>query len=168
MLLRRFAIASTLIVTGAVLASPAMADTVQLRGTVLSTSTVTSTATAGASALNLYGVGTATPDVVVHVADLALTSNSAQGVTLSASSTGLLRNPSNETLAYQVLIVANGASAPSAASFTAASVTDDVLVGTGGFVDGAASRDLYIEYDAPALLDPGAYAGSITVTVADK
>ncbi len=159
---RNTLIASTLVVAGAALATPAKADTVNLGGSVASTSAVTSTATAEASTLNLYGAGTAQTNVVVKVADMALITNNTAGVTLTATGDGGLTNGTS-TQVYQVLIVADAAAPPADSAFSSAtdakSVTD--------FVSGAAARDLYIEYDAPALLDPGAYTATITVSVAD-
>lgn len=158
---RRFAIASTLLIAGSVLAAPAMADTVNLGGSVADTSAVTSTATAGAGTLNLYGAGTAQNNVVVKVADMALITNNTTGVTLSATrDAGLTNGTSN--LTYQVLIVGDGATAPADTAFS--SNTDSKSVTD--FTSGASARDLYIEYDAPALLDPGNYTSTITVSVA--
>lgn len=161
---RRALVASTLVLAGSVLAAPAMADTVNLGGSVADTSAVTSTATAAAGALNLYGAGTAGPNTVVKVADMALITNNADGVTLTATATGNLVNVANNAtpLAYQVLIVADAAAAPADTAFS--STTDAKAVTN--FVSGAAARDLYIEYDAPALLDFGTYTGAITVSVA--
>jgi len=163
MLLRRFAITSTVLLGAAVISSPAFADTVNLSGSVADTSTVTSTATAGASALSLGGEGTAAADTVAQVADLALESNSSDGVTLTATADGALSN-GVDSVTYQVLIVADGATTPIAGDFTANNDSDNVT----DFTSGAAARDLYIEYDAPALLDPGTYTSSITVTVTDN
>ncbi|ASC71342.1 uncharacterized protein XM38_022940 [Halomicronema hongdechloris C2206] len=163
MLLRRFAITSAVLLGAAVVSSPAFADTVNLSGSVADTSTVTSTATPGASALSLGGEGTAAADTVAQVADLALESNSSDGVTLTAAADGLLTN-GTDSLAYQVLIVADGAAAPVATDFSADNDSKNVT----DFTSGAAARDLYIEYDAPDLLDPGTYTSSITVTVTDN
>ncbi len=157
---RNTLIASTLVVAGSVLASPAMADTVNLGGSVANTTAVTSTATGGAGTLSLYGVGTAQNNVVVKVADLALTTNNTTGVTVTATPDAGLTNGTS-TLAYQVLIVGDAASAPADTAFAAGADTDNV----NDFSGGASARDLYIEYDAPALLDPGAYTGVITVSV---
>lgn len=162
MVLRRFAISTTVFIGAAILSAPAFADTVNIGGEVQDTSAVTSTATANAGTLDLAGEGVAAPDTVVHVADLALTSNSSNGVTLSASADSSLTN-GVDSLSYQVQIVADNATAPTAGSFTANSDTKTVS----DFTNGAAARDLYIEYDAPALLDAGAYSSSITVTVTD-
>lgn len=162
---RNTLIASTLVVSGAALATPAMADTVNLNGSVASTSAVTSTRTSGAGladALNLRGAGTAQADVVVKVADMALISNNTGGVTLTAAGDAGLTNGTS-VLPYKVLIVADAAAAPAATAFSAVSDSQAVT----NFVSGAAARDLYIEYDAPALLDPGAYTGAITVSVVD-
>ena len=170
MFLRRFAIASTLIVGGAALAMPAMADVVNLEGVVDDASMVTSTPTSGpnlADDLNLYGEGTAQSDVVVKVADMALFTNSSDGVTLSASADGNLTNDKGTptVVAYNVLIVADAAPTPAATAFTA---TSDSQTVNDFDANGDSARDLYIEYDAPALLDPGTYTSSITVTIADQ
>jgi hypothetical protein len=99
--------------------------------------------------------------VVVKVADMAIITNNTTGVTLTAAGGAGLTNGTS-TLPYQVLIVADAAGTPADTAFSSAtdakSVTD--------FVAGASARDLYIEYDAPALLDPGVYTGAITVSVA--
>ena len=153
-------VASSLVVAGSMLAAPAMADTVNLGGSVADTSAVTSSPTAEAAALSLYGVGTAQTNVVVKVADLALITNNTTGVTLTAAGDAGLTNGTS-TLPYQVLIVADAATAPADTAFASATDTDTV----NDFVSGAAARDLYIEYDAPALLDSGAYTGAITVSV---
>ncbi|MBE9076004.1 hypothetical protein IQ241_01615 [Romeria aff. gracilis LEGE 07310] len=162
MLLRRFAITAGALVGAIAFSAPAFADTVNLSGTVASTSSVTSTATAGATTLSLAGQGTAAADTVVKVADMALSSNNSQGVTLAAAAGGSLTNGTG-SLAYQVLIVADGAATPVATDFTATSDSKSVT----DFASGVAARDLYIEYDAPALLDPGTYTSTITVTVTD-
>ncbi len=148
---RNTLIASTLVVAGAMLANPVKADTVILGGEVESTSAVTSSPTPEATALNLHGEGTAQADVVVKVADMALITNNTEGFVLTA-------------LPYRVLIVANDATAPAAAAITDVEDDEDVT----NFVAGAAARDLYIEYDAPALLDVGDYAATITVTLLDN
>jgi hypothetical protein len=160
---RNTLIASTLVIAGSVLATPAMADTVTLGGSVASTSVVSSAATIAASALNLYGAGTAQTNVVVKVADMALITNNTAGVTLTAAGDAGLTNGTS-TQVYQVLIVADAAAPPAATDFTSATDAKSV---TDFSVGGAAARDLYIEYDAPALLDPGTYAAVITVSVAD-
>jgi len=159
----RFTLATTAFIAGSLITFPALADTVNLGGTVTSTSSVTSTATAGAGALSLAGEGTAASDVVTQVADIAMISNNSEGVTLTASGdTGLTNG--TDTVAYQVLIVADGATAPVAADFSSSSDSKSVADFDG---NGDSARDLYIEYDAPALLDPGNYTATITVTVTD-
>ncbi len=166
---RNTLIASTLFVAGSVLANPAMADQVILDGTVTSTSTVTSTRTTGAglaSALNLYGQGTAGTGTVVKAADLALITNNTAGVTLTATRDSGLTN-GTDTLTYKLLIMADAATAPVAADFSGANGANNDTDAVTDFSSGAAARDLYIQYDAPALLDPGNYASTITVSVAD-
>ena len=162
-MLRRFAIAATVLTSVGLLCGPALADSVPLSGVVDDITTVVSTPTGAAGALNLYGENTANPDTVVKVADLAITSNSSNGVSLTATAAGDLTHGAN-SLAYQVLIVGDGDAAPTAVSFSDTTDTEANVT----IVAGAAARDLYIEYDAPAYLDAGTYTSSITVSVTDN
>lgn len=159
---RFFSIAALTVGALAFGGNAALADTVPLGGSVNSISAVTSTPTAAAGSLTLYGEGVAQNDVVVQVADMALTTNNTAGVTLQASGDSGLTNGTS-TLPYNVKIVADSAAAPGAVDFS--SNTDSVAVSD--FSGGAAARDLYIEYDAPSLLDPGNYSATITISVTD-
>lgn len=165
MTMRRFALitglaAGTLVMGG----TAAFADTINLGGTVANYSTISSTATTGASNLNLHGVGTATADVVVKVADIALTSNNTEGVELKATAnTPLTGGVNGDTLTYQVKLVDDNATEPLATAFSA--ITDTVNVDNTDFTSNAAAQDLYIEYDGPEYLDPDTYSSTITMTV---
>jgi hypothetical protein len=145
------------------LASMAVADTVGLSGTVSSTASVTSVATAGATTLNMGGVGTAIGQQIVKVADVALTTNNTAGLTLTVTS-GNLTNGTDD-VAYKVTTVADAASAPLSAAFTIASGTDYTVATS---AQGAAAKDLYIAYTPAAVLDPGTYTATITLSVADN
>ena len=90
-------------------------------------------------------------------------SNNTGGVTLTATAAGTLGN-GTDTLAYNVLIVTEGAT-PLATDFLADNDSDSV---NDFDATGTSNRDLYIEYDAPSLLDPGNYSSTITVSVADN
>ena len=167
MTMRRFALIAGLVAGTLVFGSnAAFADSINLDGTVADYSTINSTRTSGAGLaddLNLYGVGTANADVVVKVADIALTSNNDDnGVVLQAAAAGTLGN-GTDTLAYQVKLVDDGEAAPAAGAFSSA--TDSVNVDGSDFSSNAAAQDLYIEYDGPEYLDPGSYTSSITMTV---
>jgi hypothetical protein len=168
---RNTLIASTLVIAGAALATPAHAgltDDVPLEGTVASTTAITATPTGAAGALNLGGEGAAANNVVVNVATLDILSNNTAGVRVTATAAGSLTSlASTEALAYRVRIDAVGATPDGATDFAGISDTDDVLRGAGGLVDGVASRELFIEYDAPSVLDAATYTSNITVVVAD-
>ncbi|NEQ55555.1 MAG: hypothetical protein F6K11_36480 [Leptolyngbya sp. SIO3F4] len=165
MTMRRLALLTSFTsVTLALGSTTAFADTINLGGTVSDYSTISSTATAGASSLNLYGEGSATADVVVKVADVALTSNNTEGVVLQAAADSPLTGGSNGvTLVYNVKLVDDNATAPLAGAFSATS--DTVNVDNTDFSSNAAAQDLYIEYDGPEYLDPDNYSSTITMTV---
>ncbi len=165
MTMRRFALITGLAAGTLVFGSTAaFADTINLSGSVANYSTISSIATAGAGSLDLHGVGTATADVVVKVADIALTSNNTEGVVLKATAdTPLTGGVNGDTLTYQVKLMDNDATAPLAAAFSATS--DTVNVDNTDFSSNAAAQDLYIEYDGPEYLDPDTYSSTITMTV---
>lgn len=137
----------------------ATTGTITLGGTVASTLEVTSSSTAGASLLDL------TPgEHIANVADVEMSTNNVQGLTLTASS-GSLTHAGGADIAFQVSSVAHGAGAPIATAFVIASGTDySLATSTAGSVD----NDLYILYTPSGTQDPGAYAGSITLTVIDN
>jgi hypothetical protein len=140
----------------------ALAEDVTISGSVATTSAVT--ASNANTTLPMGGVGTDLAAQIVKAADLALVSNNTQGVGLSMTSGNLVNG--GVSVPFQVVSVADGAVAPAAGAFTTASGTahiDNITV----FTAGAAARDMYVMYDPPALLDPGTYAATITVTVSD-
>ena len=143
--------------------SVAMAATtgsVTLGGTVASTLQLTATATAAASSLDLTSAG----PTIVQVADISMSTNNEQGLTLTATS-GDLTKSGGTPISFQVTTVADAASAPASTAFTVASGTD-YTVGTSAA--GASAKDMYIMYSPAALQDPGAYAGTISLTVTDN
>jgi hypothetical protein len=137
----------------------ATSTSVTLGGTVTSTLQVTSETATGAATLDLMS-----GQQIVKVADVNMSTNNEQGLTLTASS-GNLSKTGGTSIAYQVTSVADGASAPAGSAFTIAS-GEDYTVGT--TAAGAADVDLYIKYSPASLQDPGDYAGSITLTVSDN
>jgi len=152
-----------LLVLGALLpSSVALAATtgsITLGGTVASTLEVTSVSTAGSALLDL------TPgDHIAKVADIEMSTNNAQGLTLTASS-GSLTHTGGADITFQVTSVTDAATAPIAADFAIASGAN-YTVGT--TVAGADNNDLYILYTPSGTQDPGAYAGLITLTVIDN
>ncbi|PSR15541.1 hypothetical protein C8255_22570 [filamentous cyanobacterium CCP3] len=162
---RNTLIASTLVVAGAALAAPAMAQTagsVTLGGTVAATLNLTTSALPAASSLDLTG-----GEKILQVADLNIHTNNEQGYTLTATQ-GSLTKTGGTAIPFQVVVVGDGATAPLAAAFTVASGTNYTTTTSAANAAGAGNRDLYMRYTPAALQDPGAYAGTISLTVADN
>jgi hypothetical protein len=161
--IRRALVLSGLVLGAATLVAPkAMADTVPLQGVVTSTLAWTSTPTAGAGTLSL---GSATQRIV-QVADIAIATNNEQGYTLTVTS-GNLTKTNGTSIAYQVATTNDGTAAV-AGDFGVASGTDYTFTTVAANASGTNGRDLSIMYTPAALQDPGTYAGTITVTVADN
>jgi len=161
--IRRALVLSSLVLGATTLfSSKAMADTVTLGGTVASTLALVTTPTVAASTLNL-STGT---QQIVQVADLAISTNNEQGYTVTATS-GSLTKANGTPIAYQVTTTADAVAAI-AGNFTIASGTSYTVGSTAANAAGTGGRDLHIMYTPAALQDPGDYAGTITVTVADN
>lgn len=153
------------IILGSLLVSAgAFADTVEIGGTVASTVSITSTATAGATTLDLGGLGVTIGEKIVKVADLAMTTNNSTGLALSIDSGNLVNGAA--TVAFKVQTVADEALAPATGDFSVASGTPNAGFTTGAA--GAAARDLYIAYTPADVLDPGSYVATITLTISDN
>lgn len=142
--------------------------TVALSGTVGSTLHIASVPTTlgdSAATLPLDGEGTASTHMV-KVSDFTISTNNFEGFTLTASSGNILGTVSATAtpISFQVGSVANDVAAD-AGDFTIAtgsnytfSTTDNVAV----------TRDLFIKYTPAALQDPGAYTGSIILSVSNN
>lgn len=153
------------VLLGALLLSlGALADSVALSGSVASTAAIVSTPTPAATSLNLGGTGVAIGEQIVKVADLALITNNSTGLTLTITSGNLTNGIGS--VAFAVQSVADAASAPLSAAFTVASGTDNSTYVSSAA--GADDRDLYIAYTPAAVLDPGLYEGTITLSVQDN
>ncbi|MFB2882403.1 hypothetical protein [Floridanema aerugineum] len=168
MSLRRFLIASSLIVTPVAtigLAPAAFADTtasVGLSGTVTSTLAITSTTTTDASALPLSTAG----NQVAKIADLTVTTNNTAGLTLTASTGNLTSG--TDTVPFTVTTVDDAATAPS--TFATASGSNYTLNVNSGLdaSTGSKNLDLYIQVQNPTLPKRGSYNGTVTLTVTDN
>lgn len=163
-----------LLVTGLALgascfgASSAMAqvtDTVTLSGTVTSTLDIEAVDTAEAAALTLQGGGA---DVIVQIADVLLTTNNAGGVAMSTAGAGSITSSTGgtTTIPFDLVSVDDGVTAPAAGAFTAGAYAQNFTTGFDG-TTGQLPVDLYIRYDSPDLVDPGAYGATVTLEVAD-
>lgn len=130
----------------------------------LAVTSLTTSATSNADKLALDGTGSSS-EHIVKVADLAITTDSPNGYTLSVSS-GNLSNADGQTpIALQVTTVTDGAPAPGSAEFTTPSGSN-YSVSTASA--GQADQDLYIKYTPAALQDPGLYSASIALLVSDN
>ena len=131
--------------------------TVPLSGTVTTTLQVTSSTASGASTLDLMN-----GQKIVKVADVGMSTNNEQGLTLTVSS-GSLTKTGGTSIAYQVTSVADAAAAPTTFSIASGS---DYTVGTTGA--GTSAVDLYIKYTPASAQDAGEYTGQISLTVSDN
>jgi len=130
----------------------------------LAVTSLTTSATSNADRLALDGTGSSS-EHIVKVADLAITTDSPNGYTLSVSS-GDLSNADGQTpIAFQVTTVSDGAPAPGSAEFTAPSGSNYTMSTSSA---GQADQDLYIRYTPAALQDPGLYSASIALVVSDN
>lgn len=124
---------------------------------------MTATATANATHLELDGQGSASTHIV-KIAALSLSTDGANGLTVSIAS-GSLTKAGGTSVAFQVVLVAHNATAPSAAAFMTAP-GDTYRLSTGAVA--AVEKDLYIKYRPAALLNPGGYTASIDIQVEDN
>ncbi|MBL0212939.1 MAG: hypothetical protein IPQ07_03580 [Myxococcales bacterium] len=150
-------LAASLVVSS--LAVAGTTATVTLGGSVSSTLEITSVDTAAAGALDLSA-----GQKIVKVADIEMSTNNDQGLTLVATS-GNLTKAGGVSIAFQVTSVADAASAPAAGAFTIPSGSDYSAATS---VAGSDVSDLYIKYTPASSQDPGDYAGTIELTVSDN
>jgi hypothetical protein len=127
------------------------------------TPAVIAQSTAGATNLALDGRGSASTHIV-KVADVSLTTDATNGLTLSITSGSLVR-PGGTPVTFQVALVDDNAAPPTASAFTAASGVPYVFATS---TVTAIAKDLYIKYTPAALQDPGGYAASIDIDVGDN
>lgn len=125
--------------------------------------TLNTTATFAASSLALDGEGSASTHIV-KVADLALSTDNETGLSLTVSS-GSIDKIVGPDIDFQVVTVANNASAPADGDFTVPSGSNYTYATSG---PGSEDRDLYIRYTPASFQDAGNYVGSIHVSVLDN
>lgn len=132
--------------------------TINLGGTVTSIVTMTTTATSNAANLDLPN-GAETK--VVQVANINYLTNDFEGLTITATPGTLTKTGGQTPIEFQVKLLGDGA-IPSSGDFASGNTTyATTTAGTG-------DADLYIKYTTAVYQDPGAYSGSISVTVADN
>jgi hypothetical protein len=125
---------------------------------------VTAQAVAGVTGLPMDGRGSASTHIV-KIADISASTASTGGFTMSISSGNLTKGDGSTPVAFQVVLVAQGASAPSSSAFTTASGTTYRLITSDA---GSVDRDLYIKYTPASLQDPGTYSAAVQIQVQDN
>ena len=124
---------------------------------------ITSSTTSVASNLTLDGEGSASTHIV-KVANLELSTDDSDGLTLTISSESLTKSGEN-SIPFQVTTVAADSGSPSASDFPVSS-DNNYKVSTSSA--GSSSKHLYIKYTPAAVQDPGAYNTSISLVVKDN
>ena len=159
MSLRRFFIASSLILSPLGFGSAAFAETtstIELNATVPVTANITSTPTTEAA--NLYDSISNSQQGIVKIADFNVTTNTSS-VTLTASSTngGNLRNSNADDIPYKLEITGDGGAAPTDGFSTVTNFTKNM--------DG--DTDLYIQIPITNMVNApaGTYSDSLTLTI---
>lgn len=159
MSLRRFFIASSLILSPLGFGSAAFAQTtsnIELNATVPETASITSTPTTDAT--DLYDSILSSQQGIVKIADFNVTTNTPY-VTITASSTngGNLSNENGDDIPYKLEVTADGVEAQSNNFNTVADFSESVV----------GSADLYIEISMTDMnnADAGTYDDTLTLTV---
>jgi spore coat protein U-like protein len=159
MSLRRFFIASSLILSPLGFGSAAFAGTtsnIELNATVPVTANITSTPTTEAA--NLYDSISQSQRGIVKIADFNVTTNTFY-VTLTASSTngGNLRNISGGDIEYKLEITGDGGAAPTNGFSTVTNFSENMN----------GNRDLYIEIPITNMVNApaGTYSDTLTLTI---
>ena len=129
----------------------------------LAVPTLTTTPTINASQLDLDGEGNASTHVV-KVADIALSTDSSSGLTLTISS-GDIERIGGQPVSFQVTTVADNASPPNSGDFSTPSGNNYTYVTDSA---GTENRDVYILYTPLSFQDPGSYTHSVDLFVTDN
>lgn len=168
-MLRRFSIASLVLLGSSFVVAPALAQSVNsasfdVDGDVASYRKVEVAVVGAATNLDMGGEGANEAAQVLHAGDITVTSNNEEGVKITALG-GNLQNPldpdNSDQVAFKVEFTSNNGTQPATLSGTASTAAtynldvDDIT--------GIGQADLWIEYDAPALLEVGNYKASITI-----
>jgi hypothetical protein len=125
---------------------------------------VSVSAASAAGDLPMDGLGAASTHVV-KIADVSLSTASSGGLTVSITSGQLANADGRTSVSFRVLLVNDGASAPSPSAFTTPS-GDLYSVPTSSA--GSVEKDLYIRYTPAALQDPGTYSATVNLSVVDN
>lgn len=163
--LGRVLVASGLVAVTSFMASTAAfagtTGTVNLSSSVPSNLSITVTPLAAAGSLNLAPLATVAN---VQVATIAASTNSALGLKVTPTSTGLLSSGLN-TITYTI-----GEAFTTGADLTVASVTDGTaLIKTHSSASGTARESaISVSYTVPAGQAPGVYTGFISFTAVDN
>jgi hypothetical protein len=125
---------------------------------------VTVSASSAAGDLPMDGHGTASTHVV-KIADLMLATDSANGLTVFVTSGQLTNADDRTSVSFRVLLVNDGASAPSPSAFTTPS--GDIYSFPTSTAGGVA-KDLYLRYTPASVQDPGTYSATVDISAVDN
>lgn len=125
--------------------------------------TLDTTMSAIATDIDLDGEGTATTHIV-KVADVEVSTDNTNGLTLTITSGGLAKF-GGEEIAFRVTTVANNSNSPTSSEFTVSSGNNYTYTTDSAAVE---SRDVYIRYTPQSLQDPGTYDATLELSVTDN
>ncbi|NEQ55556.1 MAG: hypothetical protein F6K11_36485, partial [Leptolyngbya sp. SIO3F4] len=111
---------------------------------------LSTTPTIDAGQLDLDGEGSASTHVV-KVADIAISTDSGSGLTLTISS-GDIDRVDSQPISFQITTVADNAAPPNSGDFSTLSGNNYTYTTNSA---GAENRDVYIRYTPRAFQDPG-------------
>lgn len=152
--------ATTVVGTASAESWTPITNTVNIGGTVHEFLNTTWTPAIGLGDLVIYESGADVGEKIVKLGDLTTETNNYEGLTLTMTA-GLLDHPDNEAGQEVTILVraVDDGVVPVFADFAGASGVFNIPV------QGENARDLYIAYDPPHYLEPGLYAGMVTLTV---
>jgi hypothetical protein len=162
MSLRRFFIASSLILSPLGFGSAAFAGTtsnIELNATVPVTANITSTPTTQAA--NLYDSISQSQQGIVKIADFNVTTNTYVTLTASSTNGGNLRNSSGYNIEYKLEITGDGGAAPTNGFSTVTNFSKNMDGNSG-------NRDLYIEIPNMVGAPAGTYSDTLTLTISTE
>lgn len=118
-----------------------------------------------ANNLPLGGEGGTQSTQIIKVGTITLSSNSANGFTLTIISNNIAKPDGGSPIAFQVTTVAINET-PSAGYFTTEPRQNYTYINSNA--NASETRDVYIKYTPASLQDPGNYSGSLNISITDN
>lgn len=123
------------------------------------------TANATNNPTNLPIAGAAATTEIRQVADLEISTTATGGLKFVINQSSLTQTDGITPVPVQFLAIADGSGAPAGSAFTTAATSDyEYVTNTAG----TTNLDLYIKYTTGQLQDPGNYAATLQLSVADN